>query len=127
MSFAIVTWNKPNVHFIGDLRLLPGTNEATKEQVESMKSHWICKRQIEDGDLVIEVKKEEEQGLGGFDSPKAVALVSNTVDVGLLNQWALSEKRKAVAKAIADQLAKIQAAPESKPQVVEGEKEEHFS
>ncbi len=111
MSYAIAKWNKVNIHFIGDLKLLPGVNEVTKEQVEMLHNHFICKAQIEAGDLEILVKESPEQGLGGFKNPEAVKLVGETIDKALLEGWKESEKRPQVLKAITDQLAKIAVEP----------------
>ena len=122
----LIQYNKTNLHsFPTDAQakhivsLKPGVNQFPKEVWDKWKDTEICKQMIEDGDIeLLEFKAEadEEKVIGKDDEPlnlselrvkDAEAVVKQTFDVKLLEEFELMENRMTVKKAIKSQIKKI--------------------
>jgi hypothetical protein len=93
------------------VRLLPGVNEVDEKiwdlpEVSNSAADLVRAR------LVVVHRGASVKDLSALKPDEAVVVVKDTVDRALLERWAGTEKRKAVADAIADQLKAI--TPEKK-------------
>lgn len=99
---TIVENNEPRLHFVGDLKLLPGANEVPDEKWAEVEG-W-CKAHLEAGRLRVVKRDTQEGSLKGLAPRVAIELVKNTYDRSLLDRWGVQEPRAAVRTAIAAQV-----------------------
>jgi hypothetical protein len=138
MSKVLVKWNKSNVMSVGAglpdasvIQFMPGVNEFTKEQWETVSKHPEIKKRMETEvvdlkrgkvpmiEVLSEAKKADdsnkgdddnnEGGIAGLNVGDAKALVKETENTPLLREWLESETRKGVKEAIEKKLEKIEA------------------
>lgn len=101
--------DRPKVH--DHLVLLPGANAVDPDywdlvkELDSIKA--LCKKKTRGG-FEVGDPRVDVSNLSSFeDEDEAKALIDETVDVDLLKSWKRSEKRQVLAKAIEEQLEKI--------------------
>lgn len=137
MKPFLVEYTKANIFRVnftgggGSVRFMPGVNEITQDQWDSIKDHPLLPLRFQNGDLkwvalrgpddmpkadrpaareAVKGQEVADNPLEGLSVKAAVKLVEKTVDAPTLNKWAESDLPKAVSKAVKDQLKKI--APE---------------
>lgn len=109
----LIMYKKPNLRGIGPITLKPGLNDVPAALwQEAQKTYGpSITRMLDDGLLeVLEGKAGdplELADLAKLPERKAIKLVTETVDDGVLTQWHESERRKAVIAAIENQLARL--------------------
>lgn len=108
----ILKYNKTNVFEAGEgVKFIPGVNtHIQKSDWEKCKSHPIVKIMIDEGHIEI-VDDSETDGvkqvvnvLADLSPAKAIEFVKETVVIETLEAMLKKEKRKAVVKAIHEQL-----------------------
>lgn len=125
---CLVKWNALNVYFVGDIMLMPGINEISKEDLGAIKSHPICRHEIEAGKIELLNDDTDEDAAGNLASLKpaeAAKIIGECVVLELLTKWKSEEKRAPVVKAIEAQILKLGTI--IKPAEAEAAEGEHFA
>ncbi len=107
--------------------LKPGPNQVDIKAWENSRKHPMIKKLMDLGEIVEESEfdenlklsaKEEKSAdetiLSPMKIPQAKALVEETVDLELLEQWKKSEKRNQVIGSINSQIDKLKAPAEER-------------
>lgn len=138
METKLIKYNNPNICCFDGFRLIPGVNRISVEQwkvVERLQAAKVSAGVIQDvtpkqhnNSSSSEEPAATKKGRGrprkaatasasapkpggelaAMEEAEAIALVKDTVDVVLLQEWEKGEKRKKVAKAIGDQLQALE-------------------
>ena len=94
------------------VRLIPGANLLSENDVESFlaeSKHPLNKVLLDTGEIKVEL-----EDISDLSAPKVTALVKDTFDLALLEEWKGTETRKSILKAIDDQIESIKNPPEDK-------------
>lgn len=110
---AIIKYRRPKIYRValpskaGNewIKLMPGANDVPDKDWEKIKDHPHVKQKIEDGE--IEILKTGVDSLSEIQPAKAVEIVKDTLDYGLLKKWEANESRKKVSEAISLQIQKL--------------------
>lgn len=123
----LVKNEKSNVLHINGKYIGPGVNQVDPKWWSATREHPTIKRKLESGQLVeemdvAEVAAAEQLGesidetvinhITTLSVNNAKALVADTVDSKLLENWMARDTRKTVKDALKKQLDKVKAAPE---------------
>lgn len=106
-----------NPWVIGGVRFLPGMNQISEVEWDSLNAHPAYQKaiaqRIQMGKLrvVPGPKKDAEPSIADFKLNEAVPMIQNCTDVELLKRWQQEDSRTGSQKAIAEQLKKISIEP----------------
>src|SRR6266849_2622426 len=89
-------------------RFMPGNNEIATQDWEQVRELLSIQYYLEAGDF----KELGGNSLAKRSDKEALALVSNTYDVELLNKWREDDLRDGVKKASIKQIGKLPLTPE---------------
>jgi len=128
---VVVIWNMPRVRMVhfpiaadrangrqtsSFIRLNPGANQLSSKDWAALQTRKDVQQQLQRGELRLvksfagKALNKIPRTLESLPPAEAVVLVENTADENQLSTWAKTETRGEVAKAIKDQLEKIEAA-----------------
>ena len=94
------------------IRFVPGINEVSSENWQSLIENKNFKKNVDKGLLVVVGDQESDDMSGALSKVDGVVeaknMVRETFDIRLLKQWQSEEKRKTVLQVIDEQLEKIE-------------------
>ena len=109
----LVKYNGASLYKCCGMRLMPGTNDVSKDVWERAKKHPAIKSRIKDGKIVFNgAKPSDSEDLGPFEGKNAkdsIEVVEGTLDREVLKKWKDEETRVTVLKAIDAQIEKLTA------------------
>ena len=132
MKTKLINYNKANICSFDGFRLIPGVNRISEEQwkqVQLLQAEKIKLGVITDiSPKSSAVEDEPKRGRGrhkkeepkpshelaSFDMYQAIAVIKETVDKQLLEEWLQLETRKTVKLIISEQLEKLALPPPEK-------------
>lgn len=123
MATYLLENTRPRVFRIADVTLMPGMNEVTDEQWDSIKKNPFTQLALDEGeikwqtgrgpgDTAKEVKKLGPYPLKGLTAKEATAIVKKTTAIPTLESWLRIETRKEIIAAINAQVKEIQKVDE---------------